>query len=94
MVATLELLRSGVYTVNREFEDGSCAWFRATASPSVLRSMGLDETKIYNLDAQTIVPEELVNEEKLNIVDREDLMEFSELDRYLNGGVKGECFKP
>lgn len=93
MVATLEMLRSGVYNIGRKYDDGSVSWFRATASPTVLRGLGLDETKIYNLDTKEIIPEECFEKYEFNIFDREDFNEFSSLDVYLNGGVAGECFE-
>ena len=93
MVATLEMLRSGVFNVGREYGDGSISYFRATASPTVLRGLGLDETRVYNIDTNEIVPEEYIEQGLFNIIDSDDFNSISELDKYLNGGVKGECFE-
>ena len=92
MVATLEVLKSGVFNVCRKFEDGSVVYFKATAAPSVLRGLGLSENHVYNLDTKTIINEELVQNGTLTILEDEDIKAMKELDVYLNGGVNGDIF--
>ena len=94
MVATLEMLKSGVFNVGRQFGDGSVAYFRATASPTVLRGLGLDESRVYNIDTKEVIPDEYVENGMFTILDKDDFNNISELDKYLNGGVAGECFEP
>lgn len=92
MVATLEKLQEGIFTVSKEFGDGSVSWFRCTASPTILYKMNLDTERVYNVDTAKPIPMQEILDGKLNIVEDKDVEGFNPLDKYLNRGVAGECF--
>lgn len=91
MVATLELLQFGVCTISRKFEDGSRIWFPATASPTILSRYNLP-TGIFNIDNKEEIPLEDIEGGLYEVVEKEDIEQFSKLDKYLNGGVVNGTF--
>lgn len=92
MVATLEMLQSGVVTLGKKFGDGSIVWCNATASPSYLWEKGLDHTKIYNLDSNTAIPLEEILTGNYVILEECNVTAISMLDKFINRGVHNEYF--
>ena len=94
MALTLEDLKGGVLLLCRKFEDGSTALFRATASETFLKENRLAPNRIYNLDTMTVIDEKVILDGSCEIVNENYKdTKMSLLDRYMNRGVAGECFK-
>lgn len=93
MVITLEMLQKGILLVSKKFSDGSVCTFHATASPNIIMQKRLIVGKIYNLDTMKVIQEEEIFDGSCSVIDASDIEGFNRLDKYMNRGVAGECFK-
>jgi len=93
MVVTLELLQSGRLLISKRFGDGSVTTFHATASNALLDKYGLPRDCICNLDTKRIIPEGEILDGSCEVIEEQDTLGFSRLDKYINRGVAGECFE-